>query len=50
MACPPPLDALESKLAEVLRDAAGFAISGETLVLTEASGEAIALMTAVRTR
>ena len=46
MACPPPLDARERRLAEVLRAAASHAISGETLMLKTASGETIALMTA----
>lgn len=50
MACPPPLDAMECKLAEVLRAARSYAISGETLALKDASGEVIALMTAVYLR
>lgn len=50
MACPPPLDEMERKLGEVLRAAKSYAISGETLALKDASGEVIALMTAVYLR
>lgn len=50
MACPPPLDAQERKLAGVLRDVAGYAISGETLMLKDAADEVIALMSAVYLR
>ncbi|WP_281967315.1 YbaY family lipoprotein [Roseovarius nanhaiticus] len=47
MACPPPLDEMERRLADVLTSAKSYAISGETLALKDASGEVIALMTAV---
>lgn len=47
MACPPPLDEMERKLAEVLSVTKSHAISGETLALKDAAGEVIALMTAV---
>lgn len=50
MACPPPLDALERTLANVLQAAEGYAISGETLMLKDAAGEVIALMSAVYLR
>ena len=46
MACPPPLDGMERDLAGVLQDAAAYDISGETLMLKDAGGEVIALMTA----
>lgn len=50
MACPPPLDEMERKLAGVLKDAKSYAISGETLALKDEAGEVIALMTAVYLR
>lgn len=50
MACPPPLDARERALADVLQAATEYAISGETLALKDASGAVIALMTAVYLR
>jgi uncharacterized lipoprotein YbaY/heat shock protein HslJ len=46
MACPPPLDALERRLSEVLVATEGFEIDGATLTLKDASGGAIAVMTA----
>ncbi|MCB1333467.1 MAG: META domain-containing protein [Roseivivax sp.] len=46
MACPPPLDALERALAQVLEATRAYAIAGGTLVLRDQDGTAIAVMTA----
>ena len=47
MACPPPLDAWEKQLAEVLQETAGWRIDGQTLELLDAGGRPLALFQAV---
>jgi uncharacterized lipoprotein YbaY/heat shock protein HslJ len=47
MACLPPLDAWEAKLAEVLTESAGWRIDGQTLELLDATDTPIALLQAV---
>jgi uncharacterized lipoprotein YbaY/heat shock protein HslJ len=46
MACPPPLDAWERKLADVVTAAAGWRIDGQTLELLDAEGTPLALLQA----
>ena len=47
MACPPPLDDWERRLAEVLSQTAGWRIDGQTMELLDAQGEPLALFQAV---
>lgn len=47
MACPPPLDAWEQQLADVLSRTDGWRIDGNTLELTDPDGTALALFQAV---
>jgi heat shock protein HslJ len=47
MACPPPLDDWERRLARVLERTAGWRIDGQTLELLDAEGEPLALLQAV---
>ena len=47
MACPPPLDAWEKQLAQVLADTAGWRIDGQTLELHDSAGKTLALLQAV---
>jgi heat shock protein HslJ len=50
MACPPPLDAHEQRLAAVLRDTAAFRLDGITLTLRAADGRPLAALEAVYLR
>jgi heat shock protein HslJ/uncharacterized lipoprotein NlpE involved in copper resistance len=45
--CPPPLDALEGALVDVLENAARWHITGNTLELFDAGGASLALLAAV---
>jgi heat shock protein HslJ/uncharacterized lipoprotein NlpE involved in copper resistance len=47
LACPPPLDRLETRLADVFARVRGYRTSGETLLLTDEYGAVIAQFTAV---
>lgn len=47
MACPPPLDALEKSLGEILAKTRRWRIKGPTLELSDESGAAVALFEAV---
>jgi heat shock protein HslJ len=50
MACAPPLDALESRLAEALRNTEKWRIHGQFLELTDRDGRSVALLQAVYLR
>ena len=47
MACPPPLDAWEKQLTEVLTATESWRIDGQTLELLDAAGSPLAMMQAV---
>ncbi|UWR22145.1 META domain-containing protein [Sulfitobacter sp. S190] len=47
MACPEPIGALERRLGEVMAEVATYVIEGETLVLRNADGDPLAVLTAV---
>lgn len=47
MACPPPLDGMERSLAAALGATAAYEIEGETLVLKDAGGEIVVVLTTV---
>ena len=47
MACPPPLDAWEQQLTEVLAGTRGWRIDGQTLELLDGGGNPLALLQAV---
>lgn len=50
MACPPPLDGLERGLSDVLGEAKGFRLDGDSLSFLDAAGAVVAAFTAVYQR
>jgi len=50
MACPPPLDALERQLRDILEQTAQVRLEGQTMALLDGAGAPIAGLTAVYLR
>lgn len=47
MACPPPLDRLETQFGKMLSEVVRFGVTGETLVLSDDTGKPRAVFSAI---